>query len=379
MGKFIHLFNTEAEYETKRETGYTEPWVSYTRETSAVTYNKDEHEKLLKMPLTFEILSNGNITWSFNDEGAWEDAEATIQYKKNDGEWTNMPRTLSVNVGDVVEFRGDNTTYGSWEEVFNTFGEGTTAGFNVKGNIMSLIESTGFDTATTLATNYTFTSIFRNCTGLTSAENLVLPATTLTENCYYCMFDSCTSLTTAPALPATILALGCYDGMFYRCTSLASAPALPATTLADNCYQSMFAGCISLTIAPATLPATTLAGDCYNSMFSGCTSLTSAPVLPATTLVDSCYASMFRGCTSLTSAPELPATTLADSCYGYMFRGCTNLNYIKCLATDISADSCAFEWVYGVSSTGTFVKDASMTDWTTGEDGIPANWTVQDA
>jgi hypothetical protein len=114
-------------------------------------------------------------------------------------------------------------------------------------------------------------------------------------------------------------------------------------------------------------------------MFQYCSGLTTAPELPATTLAQNCYASMFNYCTSLTTAPELPATTLANSCYYNMFRGCTSLNYIKCLATDISATNCTTNWVSNVASSGTFVKAASMTDWTTDTSGIPEGWTVQDA
>ena len=130
------------------------------------------------------------------------------------------------------------------------------------------------------------------------------------------------------------------------------------------------------------LPATTLKSSCYSNMFKGCTSLTTAPALPATTLVDNCYNSMFRDCTSLTTAPELPATTLTDWCYCYMFSGCTNLNYIKCLATDISASQCTGNWVQGVASTGTFVKNPSMSKWgTVGVmySDVPSGWTIQDA
>ena len=113
-------------------------------------------------------------------------------------------------------------------------------------------------------------------------------------------------------------------------------------------------------------------------MFSGCTNLTTAPELPATTLVSGCYRGMFFGCISLTRAPELPATTLANYCYSNMFRACTNLNYIKCLATNISASNCTYDWVNGVASSGTFVKAASA-NWSskTGNDGIPAGWTVE--
>lgn len=102
-------------------------------------------------------------------------------------------------------------------------------------------------------------------------------------------------------------------------------------------------------------------------------------VLPATTLANYCYASMFSGCTSLTTAPELPATTLVDFCYHSMFNGCTSLNYIKCLATDKSANWCTSTWLSGVAATGTFVKASSMSGWSTGINGIPDGWTVQDA
>lgn len=119
----------------------------------------------------------------------------------------------------------------------------------------------------------------------------------------------------------------------------------------------------------------------FYGLFSWCSNLVSAEnlVLPATTLAEyGCYQNMFSNCTSLTTAPELPATTLKNFCYQDMFNGCTNLNYIKCLATNISASYCTTNWVNGVSSSGTFVKDANMTSWAIGNNGIPSNWTVVD-
>ena len=114
-------------------------------------------------------------------------------------------------------------------------------------------------------------------------------------------------------------------------------------------------------------------------MFSSCTSLTTAPQLPASTLASECYAFMFGSCTSLTTAPELLATTLVYRCYANILSYCPNINYIKCLATDISASQCTYYWLAGVSSSGTFVKASSMTSWTTGNNGIPSGWTVQNA
>ena len=88
---------------------------------------------------------------------------------------------------------------------------------------------------------------------------------------------------------------------------------------------------------------------------------------------------MFGGCTSLTTAPELPATNLVFFCYDSMFRGCRNLNYIKCLATNLGFMPSTNNWVSNVAPTGTFVKAAGMTKWTTGDNGIPEGWTVIDA
>ena len=405
MGKYIKHFETVAEYNEARENEYIEPWVSYTEELGGINYNKTEYEKLLEMPLTFEITSDGVIKWKTSNSGLTK----TIEYSKDSGTtWTSITSTtggtdISVVSGDTVQFRGDNAVYTTSEDYYNTF-SGTTASFNVKGNIMSLIDSDGFVNANSLTSSYTFSCLFINCTGLTDASKLILPATTLTSscysnmfsgcislttapklpattlvsNCYQSMFAGCTALTTAPALPATTLATTCYSYMFTNCSSLTTAPELPATTLASNCYQYMFYNCTSLTTAPE-LPATTLAIYCYQNMFQSCTALTTAPALPATTLASSCYYGMFRGCTALITAPELPTTTLKNNCYNSMFSGCTSLNYIKCLATDISASNCTNNWVNGVASSGTFVKNASMTSWTSGNNGIPTNWSVQDA
>ena len=418
--------------ETRHSAGtltLTASYSGFTDSNSIDVYQEANITDYSKEYLTLKIERDGVINWKTGSNSN----KKTISYSKDNGvTWTNITSStggtkIFVSNGDKIKFKGDNESYnGNWliEDYYLPF--------TVEGNIMSLIDSEGFATATTLTSANTFSSFFSS-SDCTSAENLVLPATTLTDNCYqnmfascelltkapelpattlanncyYRMFKGCTSLTTAPALPATTSAQDCYREMFrgcsslttapsvlpatilepycYRymfegCTSLTKAPELPATTLANNCYDSMFWNCTSLTTAPSALPATTLVQSCYMSMFRGCSSLTTAPsILPATTLAGACYDEMFADCTSLTTAPELPATTLASNCYYEMFRNCTKLNYIKCLATDISASYCTRSWVSGVASTGTFVKNPNMTSWRTGSDDIPRGWTVIDA
>ena len=269
-----------------------------------------------------------------------------------------------------------------------------TGSIAASGNIMSLLNFS--DTLT----DYAFSRMFEGCRALTTAPALPattlakscynqmftycaflkttpeLPATTLAESCYYYMFNNCISLTAAPELPATTLAKRCYFGMFYGCTSLTTAPVLPATTLAESCYYYMFDACKSLTSAPE-LPATTLKNMCYGSMFKSCTALTTAPALPATKLALSCYDSMFEGCTSLTQAPDLNAPELSSSCYSNMFKGCTNLNYVKALFNTIPSSIYTSDWLSGVSTTCTFLKNSKSNWQSTGVNGIPAGWTIQ--
>ena len=145
----------------------------------------------------------------------------------------------------------------------------------------------------------------------------------------------------------------------------------------EYAFYHLFKDCTSLTKAPV-LPATTLVYGFYTSMFSGCTSLTKAPALPATTLAVECYKYMFYNCSSLTEAPVLSATTLANDCYGYMFYGCSSLNEVHCdipssySSSDIST-SYAKDWLYNVSSTGTFYTNADA-QWPSGASGIPTGW-----
>lgn len=352
------IINGQQRTSIYEEVGTTITWsVSkshYVTRSGSYVLNQDHTENVVLAEadydyLTFDILASGNVIWKASATGA----EKTIEYSKNDGPWTTITSTTSgvsipVVAGDILEFCGDNVAYS--DSSGNCSGFDSTADFNVRGNIMSLIDSNNFENLTVLdSAGNNFRKLFDSCEHVIDASSLELPATTLAASCYRSMFGNCLNLVTAPILPAT--------------------------TLADSCYYYMF-GVTAIT-TPPVLPATTLADSCYKYMFRYCDSLTTAPALPATTLAESCYSYMFNGCTSLTTAPTLPATTLVNSCYYYMFNGCSSLNYIKCLATNISATYCTRNWVNNVAATGAFVKDANTT-WGTGASAIPVGWVVAD-
>lgn len=349
-------------------------------------------------PLTFEALEAGTIQVIYQGDLT---LPKPITYTKN-GVSTSITASTDITVaaGDVVSFSSENSSVNDdatgWLNIL------ADHKIYVYGNVMSLINDEGdFSKDKTISGDYALAALFASntdlynhpdkklllpattlsancynqmfsmCNSLTTAPEL--PATTMAKECYKYMFYGCTSLTTAPALPATTLDNGCYEYMFYYCTGLKNAPKLPATTLAVDCYREMFNNCTSLTTAPE-LPATTLTENCYDSMFAYCTGLTTAPKLPATTLATQCYSGIFLECTSLTTAPELPATTLATQCYEYMFYNCTKLSSVTCLATDITATSCTDYWLYCAGI------DASVTSRTlhikTGQSTTDANWDL---
>lgn len=266
----------------------------------------------------------------------------TIQYKVNGKDKisiTNTENITGLKAGDIVQFFSPNgSLYNQWDPVNIKPSKKTY----VYGNVMSLIDDARTDANTpnfandkTIGANNALYLLFYNADKLVfhDTKKLLLPATTLKDNCYEGMFSKCTGLTTVPEdlLPATTLAKGCYARMFSNCTGLTTLPEdlLPVTTLADACYKQMFQNCTGLTTLPEDL-------------------------LPATTLSDNCYSGMFNECTSLTTAPILPAATLTEACYNIMFFNCTKLNSVTCLATDISAgdrvDNCLFWWLDGAGT-----------------------------
>ena len=110
---------------------------------------------------------------------------------------------------------------------------GRLDGFKCKvyGNIMSMVDEENFATAITLTANNTFNGLFQNNAKLTDASGLLLPATTLAENCYYRMFEGCTSLTNAYVKTAYTTAYSeCFD-MFTGC---AAAGAVLHTTATNK-------------------------------------------------------------------------------------------------------------------------------------------------
>lgn len=346
-------------YYAKGDDGYTDSEIAASAIAVEVTAN------LAATPLTLEAITAGTIVV--------KNPQAGMQYSLNGGaKQTVTTDAITVAVGDKVQFYGNGTSitaYYYYDSPYNdpandTNISGGTAKVKVYGNIMSLVDETGYETATALTGDFAFGSLFKGNTTLTDISELQLPATNLTRACYQNLFQGCTSLTTIPEalLPATTLANQCYQSMFQG-TGLTTVPEklLPATEMKRSCYATMFYQCTDLTTVPEKLlPAETLAINCYESLFNGCTILTTAPELPATNLANRCYIQMFYGCNKLTTAPKLPATTLPQGCYSRMFENCTGLTtaYVKAAYTNAN-DECGSMFNGCTATGGTFYSETT--------------------
>ncbi len=249
----IPIFSSKTVYLTANE-GST----VYTYEKASISFAENKYYAInvkmsynaLSTPLNFEAKADGfTVTLT-----STLDPLPSLEYSIDGGAWTAYTcnnATPSVNKGHTISFRGNNSKF------INFTGEGPqTSNFfcskdcYLYGNIMSLLNASGYATATSVG-EQAFIELF-NENGHTyhiyshNTKELVLPATTLATNCYAGMFLGCTALTRAPELPATTLASGCYQSMFNGCTALTVAPELPATTLASMCYTQMFYGCTNL-------------------------------------------------------------------------------------------------------------------------------------
>ena len=293
-----------------------------------------------------------------NVSGTWT---PDMKYSLDGINWTSWDYTqISIPNGHWIYMKGSNPNgFNQSHTDYRYFSMGGR--IKASGSIMSLIDD---------------------------GDGTLLTVPTANYYCFTYLFSGCGALLTVPDLPATSVYTRCYNYMFRNCTRLTTIPydLLPAyeTPTASSCagaYYGMFQGCTALTNSCNINYTVSNSGVQFANMFYGCTSLTDVGSIAITSFTAGTrnMEQMFYGCTSLTKAPDLHATKLVDSCYKGMFNGCTKLNYIKCLATNISAANCTSNWVSGVAATGTFVKNASMTGWTTGVNGIPSDWTVQDA
>ena len=277
---------------------------------------------------TFNILVDKSditqLSYAINDPTFTDNLVTTVNEDSK-----TVQVVVPVQEGDVVYWKGLGDRYNNNTPNYNDDVFESTGLYEVGGNLMSLVcpDVSSFiaNIFPDVVQTYCFRNFFRNETNLVSCDNLVIPVSTCKEE-------------------------GC---------------------------KRLFYGCSSLVNPIKVLPATTIEKQCYMSMFGFCSNLTSGPELPARTLAQQCYEAMFQGCTSLTTA-ELPVIpTWTPSACKSMFYDCSELSYVKALIKNIAADMTS-NWMKGVKNEPEciFVKNIDAVWTTTGDGGVPSNWTL---
>ena len=217
----------------------------YTMEKAGVTFAngqyyaitaKTEKYDALNTPLTI-LITNIKNTDKFHFANR---ASGPVYYTINGGErqeiGANDESEFVVKPGDKVAFYGDNATYGSSTKSSSCGTKNSQGNFYIYGNIMSLVSSEDYATATELTGTYTFYKMFSENWFMRNHpyKKIMLPATTLTQYCYASMFYKCEDLEEAPDLPALTGKKYCYQKMFQNCYSLNSIKCLVKNTQASG-------------------------------------------------------------------------------------------------------------------------------------------------
>ena len=141
-------FVAEENTGTTERTGTVELRTLDSAKTETIVCTQASEDTYENQYLTFDALSAGTLYWKTDSNTA----PKTVEYRKNRGSWVSITSSESgvpilLNEGDIVEVRGDNSTYSVVTSTarLSSFFTGNIV-CNVYGNIMSLIDSNNFPT-----------------------------------------------------------------------------------------------------------------------------------------------------------------------------------------------------------------------------------------
>lgn len=323
-GIFVRNYNIQYDYTSIIPSTWNSKQKDASYENQYLTFVLGRHDEYYQngAPTFYENQNEYYIMqFSFSKNG--------LEYSIDNGNtWISLQaneRTRFIEVTNDIPkilWRGnltpsENDGIGTFE-IYSGENPLTQCVYDVQGNIMSILYGDSFyDKYDLSGKDYAFKKLFYNNKGLLNAENLILPATTLSKECYAKMFYK-SSIEKSPELNSNVLSESCYQEMFYE-TFFIQQCKINARTLSKNCCKRMF----------------------YNSNLKNITLL---------------------------------AEWLVEGCYEEMFFSCNNLSKIEALFVNTPTDEYTKNWVYGVNKIGTFIKNTRANWNVVGYNGIPITW-----
>ena len=110
MERYINSFAKENDIQIALDNGeLLKPYVAYIEDADRIDWNSKTKTDNKNKYLTFNITSTGNIN-----------VPTGTTYSINGAEWENTGTTITVNSGETIRFKGNNSTYDN-----NSFSDST--------------------------------------------------------------------------------------------------------------------------------------------------------------------------------------------------------------------------------------------------------------
>lgn len=108
--EYLHLFNTDAEFQDAYINNYHKPWVSYTKETDTINYNKNDPSN------GHEYIEIGGLKWATMNVGATSETDYGLYFQ-----WGDTQGYTADQVGS-----GEGQKYFGWADY--KYGNSTSSG-----------------------------------------------------------------------------------------------------------------------------------------------------------------------------------------------------------------------------------------------------------
>lgn len=359
------------------------------------------------IPLMITNVGDELIEVSLNFNASRRTTPPIVYYnttgKKSYKKWDLSNITLAK--GGTLYLFGENSV------VDSTFVINGNSSIHVDGKLEALLQG---QVGTAQFGNYALEGLFKNVTQLESVGDIMpqiiggvnAPSSWSTGYRYSSLFEN-TGIVEIPNnfLKETALGnpcLGLYHRMFFGCTKLTTIPRdlfiNQSSGPSSYIYQAMFQNCSNLEAA-ADIYLQSQSFMATNSMYRGCKKITDVKVFTKTLGSNHCMQYFVADCDNLQSIDfDINRVTHWGASANVMLN-CKNLTKVSIKVktweheqTTVTDKGAYYDWMKGVSPTGTFICPKELADATDGyydeegnfvagvgrsADTIPVGWEIQ--
>lgn len=342
-----------------------------------------------------EDKSNAANSVTFTKTGDVEEW-VSLEYSTDKSTWSSytIGTAIPLEANGKVYLRGNNSRFSTssgGEITYHSFS--STGNIHAGGDALSLLSDDITPISFGGSNARAFEDLFLNCTTLVSVDAGLFDSITLDDNStsatyvFSETFRGCSNLGNVPDMSGVTLApQQSLQNMFRDCTAITDASNLLQNLVrvtGNYSFSSMFNGCTSLVIPPNFngITSTANCNGTFRAVFQGCSAMTVAPSFNSLTVVyDRTFANTFVGCSSLTTAPDLSGiTSVYTQSFQNTYYNCSSLATVY--TPNISTwDTSVFDsWLFGVANSGNLeVPNGALAALipTNSSSGCPTGWTV---